>query len=407
MTPEAHDLREVVEADIYLGDDCVAHLVRQVGDQISFDYVAEGPAVGALRDKSVSWSLLRSRDYPVVTTGGAVPAFFAGLLPEGVRLGVVTTSTKTSADDHLTLLLAIGADTIGNVRVFPAGADPVQPAAMFDPEQDTDFRLVFEKLTGSVSADPVGLAGVQPKVSAGIVSAPTQTRSGPAILKLNPVEYPLLVENEHFFMTMAAACGLRTAATSLLHDAEGRSALLVTRFDRAGATRIAQEDACQVAGVYPASKYRITTEAAITGLAEACARGGGSKVAATAELLKTVVFSWLIGNGDLHGKNLSIYDLDGVWQPTPAYDLLCTQPYADWRDPMALNLFGRANRLSRANFVDAGERLGIRARATTRMIDELVDAAYDWPDRCGQIGFDDRQTDLLADMLRTRLGSLK
>ncbi|ORV21330.1 protein kinase [Mycolicibacterium conceptionense] len=406
-TPEALDLREVVEAHIYLGDDRVAHLVRRAGDQISFDYVAEGPAVGALRDTSVSWSLLRSRDYPVVTTGGAVPAFFAGLLPEGVRLGVVTTSTKTSADDHLTLLLAIGADTIGNVRVFPAGVDPVQPAAMFDPAQDTDFRLVFEKLTGSVSADPVGLAGVQPKVSAGMVSAPTQTRSGPAILKLNPVEYPLLVENEHFFMTMAAACGLRAAATSLLHDAEGRSALLVTRFDRAGATRIAQEDACQVAGVYPASKYRITTEAAITGLAEACARGGGSKVAATAELLKTVVFSWLIGNGDLHGKNLSIYDLDGVWQPTPAYDLLCTQPYAGWRDPMALNLFGHANRLSRANFVDAGERLGIRARATTRMIDELIDAANDWPDRCGRIGFGDRETELLADMLRTRLGSLK
>lgn len=405
--PEASDLREVVEADVYLGDDRVAYLARQAGDQISFDYVADRPAVGgALRNKSVSWSLLRSGDYPVVTSGGAVPAFFAGLLPEGVRLGVVTASTKTSADDHLTLLLAIGADTIGNVRVFPVGVGPLQPAAMFDPERDTDFQLVFEKLTGSVSADPVGLAGVQPKVSAGMLTAPTQTRSGPAILKLNPVEYPLLVENEHFFMTMAAACGLRTAATSLLHDADGRSALLVTRFDRAGATRIAQEDACQVAGIYPASKYRITTEAAITGLAEACARGGGSKVAATAELLKTVAFSWLIGNGDLHGKNLSIYDLDGVWQPTPAYDLLCTQPYAGWRDPMALNLFGRANRLSRADFVDAGERLGIRARATTRMIDELVDAARDWPDKCVQIGFDDRQTALLADMLRTRLSSL-
>lgn len=130
-------------------------------------------------------------------------------------------------------------------------------------------------------------------------------------------------------------------------------------------------------------------------------------MAATIELLKTVVFSWLIGNGDLHGKNLSIYDPDGVWQPTPAYDLLCTQPYLRWRDPMALNLFGRANRLTRANFIDAGERLGIRSRATARMIDELGDAACAWPDRCVQIGFDDRQTELLADMLRTRIGSLR
>jgi hypothetical protein len=54
--------------------------------------------------------------------GGAVPPFFAGLLPEGVRLGVVTSSTKTSADDHFTWLLANGAGTFGNVRVVPAGA---------------------------------------------------------------------------------------------------------------------------------------------------------------------------------------------------------------------------------------------------------------------------------------------
>ncbi len=406
--PGLLDLRNIPEADAYIGEDLAAHLIRGSEDTISFNYIDhQRPTQARIRERSVSWSLLRSGKYPVVTTGGAVPPFFAGLLPEGVRLGVVTSSTKTSADDHLTLLLAIGADTVGNIRVVPAGVDPVRPLPMFEPERDTDFRAVFAKLTGSVDADPVGIAGVQPKVSAALLSAPTQTRSGPAILKLNPVQYPLTVENEHFFMTMAAACGLRVATTSLLHDAEGRSALLVTRFDRAGPRRIAQEDACQVVDIYPASKYRIKAETAITALADACGRGGGSKPAAVLELLKTVVFSWLIGNGDLHAKNLSIYNPDGIWQPTPAYDLLCTQPYARWQDPMALNLFGRANRLTRADFVDAGERLGLRPRATTRMIEAIVDAAQDWPDKCGEIGFDDRQTKLLAQMLRARIDSLR
>ena len=183
--------------------------------------------------------------------------------------------------------------------------------------------------------------------------------------------------------------------------------MLVSRFDRQGSTRIAQEDACQVAGIYPASKYRIKTETAIAALADACARGGGSKLAAVLELLKIVVFSWLIGNGDLHGKNLSIYNPDGVWQPTPAYDLVRTQPYTRWRDPMAINLYGRANRLTRADFVRAGERLGLRSRAITRMIDAIIDAAQDLPDKCGEIGFDDRQTELLAQMLRTRTESLR
>jgi serine/threonine-protein kinase HipA len=406
--PTRLDLREIAEADVYLDDDLVAHLVRGQRDTISFDYIADRrPADASVRDRSVSWSLLRTGRYPVATTGGAVPAFFAGLLPEGVRLGVVTLSTKTSADDHLTLLLAIGADTVGNVRVVRSGAEPARPLPMFDPERDTDFGLVFDKLVGSVDADPVGLAGVQAKVSAAMISTPALTRSGPAILKLNPVQYPLLAENEHFFMSMAAVCGLQVAATSLLHGADGRSALLVRRFDRDGPTRIAVEDACQVADIYPASKYRIKAETAISTLAEACARGGGSKAAAVLELLRTVVFSWLIGNGDLHGKNLSIYNRGGVWQPTPAYDLLCTQPYLRWRDPMALNLYGRANRLTRADFVDAGERLGLRPRATTRMIDSIVETAPNWPDRCGDIGFDDRLTELLAQMLRQRTESLQ
>ena len=403
---EPPDLRHTQSADVYLGDEVCGRLRRTHEDTISFKYLPV-KEVGGFRDRSVSWSLLRGEQYPAVSVGGSVPPFFAGLLPEGVRLGVVLASTKTSADDHFTLLLAIGSDTIGNVRVVPSGADLSNPLPLFDPERDDDFHAVYARLTGSVDADPVGIAGVQPKVSAATWSTPTRTTSGPAILKLGPAQYPQIVENEHFFMTMAAACGLSTAKTRLLHDAKGRSALLVSRFDRNGATRIPQEDACQVAGMYPASKYRMKAEDAVATLADSCARGGGSRITATFELLRVVVFSWLIGNGDLHGKNLSIYNPDGIWRPTPAYDLLTTQPYAGWRDPMALNLYGRANKLTRANFVDAGERLGLGSKAVERMTDQLIEAASPWAERCGEIGFDGRQTDLLSELIRGRIDSLK
>lgn len=201
MEPVGLDLREVAQADVYIGEVLAAHLTRERGDAVSFDYAAEEPGEGRVRDRSVSWSLLRSGEYPVRTEGGAVPPFFAGLLPEGVRLGVVTSSTKTSADDHLTLLLAIGADTIGDIRVLPAGAAPLLPLPLFEPKRDNDFHAVFAKLTGSVEADPVGLAGVQPKVSAGMMSTPAPTRAGPAILKLNPAGFPHLVE------TSTSSCG--------------------------------------------------------------------------------------------------------------------------------------------------------------------------------------------------------
>ena len=402
------DLREVAEADVYVGDEAAASL-RRVRDDIVFDYKTDFTSNGRpVRERSVAWSLLVTGAYPRTTTAGAVPPFFAGLLPEGVRLGVVMSSAKTSSDDHLTLLLAIGADTTGNIRVVPAGTIPPERVPMFEPERDKDFRAVFERLTGSIDADPRGLAGVQPKVSAATWTTPAKTAAGPAILKLNPPNgFPCLVENEHFFMRMAAGCGLRVPKTWLLHDAHNRSALLVARFDRDNDVRIAQEDACQVADLYPASKYRINTETAITTLADACARGGGSRSASALELMKTVVFSWLIGNGDLHGKNLSIYAPGGLWQPTPAYDLLTTQPYAGWKDPMASTLYGRANRLTRTNFVEASARMGLRERAISRMIDSLVEAATEWTDRCEEIGFTDRQTKLLADLLRARIKTLK
>lgn len=407
-TTEGLDLRTVDYADVYLDDDVVGSLTRLPGDEVSFDYHRRTVTPGVpLRRLSVSWSLPVDGDYPLNTPGGAVPPFFAGLLPEGVRLGVVTSSTKTSTDDHLTLLLAVGADTIGNVRVLPAGMAPPPSRPMFVPERTTNFREVFRRLTGTLDADPVALSGVQPKVSAAMWSTPADTTAGPAILKLNPpTGYPRLIENEHFFMRMASECGIRTAKTRILHDADGRSALLVHRFDRKDGTRIPQEDACQVAGLYPASKYRIHMEIAITTLADACERGGGSRVATILGLLRIVAFSWLIGNGDLHGKNLSIYAPQGFWEPTPAYDLLSTQPYTGWKDPMALALYGRANRLNRKHFLESASRLGIRERAMSRMLDEIVTSAAAWPDRCSEIGFSDQQTDRLANMLRSRIATL-
>ncbi|WP_425004933.1 type II toxin-antitoxin system HipA family toxin [Mycolicibacterium sp. S3B2] len=400
-------LGAIHEADVYVGDQCVARLSRAAGGSVRFDYLDEELRTTAVRADSVAWTLARSRRDDIRTAAGKVPAFFAGLLPEGVRLEVAATATGAPATDQMTVLMAVGADTIGDVRVVPTGIDPPPVSPMFDPVRDRDFTVVAARLTESLDADPVALPGVQPKVTATASSPTTPGTSALGILKLSNSRLPRLVENENFFMSMAASCGLPAATTAVVHDSRGRSALLVNRFDRDGPRRVAQEDACQVAGIDPESKYRIKTETALTVLAEACERGGGSRGNALLELLRLVAFSWLIGNGDLHGKNLSIHNPDGAWRPTPAYDLVCTQPYAGWRDPMALNMYGRANRLSRADFLAAAQRLGLAGSATAQMLDDLVDAARPWPDLCHTIGYNERTTELLTRMLTTRIASLK
>ncbi len=373
------------------------------------DYLADpGPAVART---------LPLTPAPVRTPAGAVPPFFAGLLPEGARLRAVVAGTRTSEDDHLTLLLAVGADTIGDVRVVPAGAVPIEPPTTVAEEDIGSVRLA-DVFARAVSPDPldlerIALPGVQAKVSASMVSAPIVTSVGPAILKLNPErDYPRLVENEQFFLSMAADCGLAVPDHRVVVDRDGFPGLLVARFDRVvgpgdDVRRLAQEDGCQLLGAYPAAKYRLKTERIATAIAGAAEDGYGSAPLALRQVLLLVAFSYLIGNGDLHGKNFSAaLQPDGAWGASPAYDLVSTQPYLGWRDPMALDLYGRANRLDRRHLVESGGRLGLPERAVNRMLDQLVEQAGPWTGRVDEIGLEERATELLGDFLRGRIADL-
>jgi serine/threonine-protein kinase HipA len=407
-TPAVADLVAVEEGDVYKSGRLAGRL-RRDGDDVVFryvdDYLADpgAPAVAMTLPKDAE---------PVRATAGAVPPFFAGLLPEGARLQAVTAGAHTSADDHLTLLLVVGSDAIGDVQVLPAGAPPADPPPLLDPSQagTNDFAEVFARATSTDpdQLDRVALPGVQVKVSAAMISAPVGTTAGPAILKLNPDGYPHLVENEHFFLGLAGACGLAVPNHQLLPDRAGRLGLLVERFDRVVVPggplrRLAQEDGCQVLGRYPAAKYRLTFQEVAAGLAGAVEVAGGSRPLALRRLLETAAFSYVIGNGDLHGKNLSIRQApSGLWEATPAYDLVSTQPYLGWQDPMSLPVYGRANRLTRRWWLDAAKRLGLAERAMTRSLDRIVAGCRSGLEELAGIGYDEPTTSRLRDLIAQR-----
>ena len=406
------ELRRIEAADVYKGDRLAGRLARD-GDAVVFSYRRE-----YLADPdapAVAWSLPRDSE-PVRTPAGAVPPFFAGLLPEGVRLRAVVLGTRTSEDDHLTLLIAVGADTIGDVRVFPAGHAPFDPPVTLteDDIAAVDLREVFARAVSpsSVDMERVALPGVQEKVSAAMVSAPLVTTTGPAILKLQPDrDFPRLVDNEHFCLSMAAECGLAVPEHRLVVDRAGHRGLLVSRFDRVvgpgSRQRLAQEDGCQLLGSYPAAKYRLKTEQIARAIAEAAESGSGSGLAALRRVMQLVVFSYAIGNGDLHAKNFSArLSPSDEWEASPAYDLVSTQPYLGWRDPMALDFFERANRLNRRHLVESGVRLGLPARAVNGIIDQVTGRAAPWLDRVDRIGLPERQTELLREFLSRRIAEL-
>lgn len=300
--------------------------------------------------------------------------FFAGLLPEGLRFKSLVRNLKTSEDDLFSLFASIGDQVIGDVyaRIDRSGQETEIPKL-----REINFYGYFQKvLANSAITHDEAIAGVQEKLSASMISFPVNIAKENCryILKLNPPDKPNLVENEHFCMELARKCGIETAKTRLVKDRDGNYGLLVTRFDRTWSEKTGrflmhhQEDACQMLDRYPADKYRVAFNDIIRGITK---NVSASKVAIL-RLLEIYAFSYLIGNGDLHAKNISLIVKSGsrMVEVSPAYDLLCTYIYGDHK--MALKLDGRDDNLKRGNFVDFARRFGVSETAVIKMLDRLA-----------------------------------
>jgi serine/threonine-protein kinase HipA len=336
--------------------------------------------------------------------GVNLPTYFAGLIPEGLRLKALLARAKTSEDDLFTLLLAAGSDCVGDLfPVLPGQSpDPLDRGHQeLSPLDRVSFAELFKASLQS-SAEP-SVPGVQEKLSASVISFPFATAGRRWILKLNPPERPRLVENEHFFMELARRCGLDAARTHLVTDRTGASGLLVQRFDRERRGRrwrgVHQEDACQFLDRYPADKYRLSTSELAQGLA-VCA----APRAEAARLIELVAFSYLIGNGDLHAKNVSINAAGGALQLTPAYDLLSTRPYGDRR--LALKLEGRDDNVKRGHLMDLAERFGVPRRAVESRLDRVIRGVRQAVRELEVLGLDPRATRQLAELMKKRLADL-
>ena len=378
------DLKTVTRADVYKAGSLAGHLTRNAHGGVDFAYTPQWRDSGA---PAIATTLPVTPE-PVVTAAGAVPSFFAGLLPEGRRLGALVREVKTSADDELLLLLAVGGDTVGDVQVVADGDAPERTPARLQIPSFDQVRFAEVLADMDVRSDRVALPGVQDKVSATMISLPANAAGAQVILKLNPREFKHLVENEHFFLGAAREAGIVTAEADLVHDAVGEPGLAVTRFDRASVAgehvSLAVEDGCQVLGRYPSAKYAVTTEAVLARLASVCE----APVPAAAEFLAQAAFAYLTGNGDAHAKNFSVVqDMSGRWQPAPAYDLPSSQPYGD--TTMALSVDGSSDgNITRSRYLALAEHLGVRARAAGVILDRVAASADVWLDGLDALPFD-------------------
>jgi serine/threonine-protein kinase HipA len=224
-------------------------------------------------------------------------------------------------------------------------------------------------------------------------------------LKLQPKEYPHLIENEHFFMKMAHGCGLAAAETKIVRDSKGQEGLLVTRFDRyfdkvtKSLQKLHQEDACQIVGAYPHDKYRLSAKS----ICEGIARHASAPIVDIKNFIDLYAFSYIIGNGDLHAKNVSLVECApaGAFVLSPCYDLVSTLPYGDRR--MAVPLGGRDDNFRIEDFVAFGKQFDIPEKAIQRSLGKMAEKAAPWLKRLTEIGLEKKGLTFLTSSIKERL----
>ena len=304
-------------------------------------------------------------------TGPEVYNFFDGLLPEGQVRAQIAAQSRTPVTDIKGLLAAVGADCAGAVQVLPEGVDPVGQGELLE-MSDAEVVAVVESLpTWDLPDDfaiTASLGGVQSKVLLTKYGDqwcwPAGGAASTHIIKPDPLDSPIphLLASEDWALRLASSIGLR-AARAELELFGSRLSLVVQRYDR-GTTgeRIHQEDFTQLLGLPAAAKYDQST-----GLPSRLARvvervGPHSKDASAfrVELLKTVTFNLLIGNGDAHSKNYSILiQENGEVSLAPLYDAAPT-----------LLLYSRSS--------NAGHAIAGQARLNYLTADHLVREAASW-----------------------------
>lgn len=390
------DPRDVGVAYVFKRGVLAGTLTRR-GDGVRFAYGDEYLSSG---HRAVATSLPLT-DQPVDTANGAVPAFFANLLPEGRRLTALRRSVKTSADDELSLVIAAGADPVGDVQI---GTGPEAPfadahhAATDGSFADLDFA---DLLATHGIGDPSTLAGVQDKVSGRMLTVPLAHQGRAQLLKFEVPEYPHVVANEAFFLARARRLRHPVVSAQVVEDRRGRLGLLVDRFDRVVTgdrlDRLAVEDGAQVLNIHPAGKYGVSMEQLAMAVAAVCR----SRPLALRAVLQQVVFAWVSGNGDLHAKNLSVLG-DDDRAVAPVYDVPSTVPYGD--STFALKLAGRRENLSAKAFRAFGEEIGLPRPAVDAVLIDVLTATSDLEHRLieADIGWDEHRLRNLVRVVRRR-----
>lgn len=354
-------------------------------------------------------------------TGGKLPPFFAGLLPESdLRQRLEATRHNPEDRDDFGVLAAAGQDLPGAVVVQP----PADAHSI--PEHARTFGVtggagnLEMSVTEGAAEGAASISGVQNKLALSTVhkgkryTMPGHGKLSDVIAKLPAKNDDSQIFNEYVAMQLAKAAGVNVASCEPMNlsviEIDGLQAiagtatsfLAVERYDRQGNERIHAEDACQMLGRMPAAKYGKEEQfGLLLNLLDALSPRGVRDVR---EFFMRQAVNTLIGNSDAHLKNFSVLYADKVHpQLTPAYDIVCVAAlpgFSAYGMNVAVDRMQRAQTLD--TYTELAKAAGIAQRIATAAVKAAVSAAQDtWPKMLDELPTPKGMKEVILDRLKT------
>ena len=194
------------------------------------------------------------------------------------------------------------------------------------------------------------------------------------ILKPQTEEYTALPEMEYLVMQMAQASGIKTVPFALLKlpSQNDSFAYITKRIDRASGQMLAMEDFCQLDGRLTEDKYRGSYERCGKIISKYSAVPGLDLT----ELFLRIVFSFAVGNSDMHLKNFSLIETtekSNKYVLSAAYDMLSTNVIIPTdQEQFALTMNGKKQNIRKKDFFVFSETIGIPKKSAEKMISKIV-----------------------------------
>lgn len=202
-------------------------------------------------------------------------------------------------------------------------------------------------------------------------------RGGHYILKPQSLDFAELPENEDVTMRMATALGIEVPVHGLIRSIDSSYSYFIKRFDREGRERVPLEDFAQLSGASRETKYDSSMEKVASVIEGFCTFPAIERV----KLFERTLFSFLVGNEDMHLKNFSLITRGRKVELAPAYDFLnTTMALKGAKEEMALPIKGKKSKLTRNDLVAyfARERLHINERVLNNVLSRFSKAIPAW-----------------------------